>query len=183
MIYELPTVVEVNKTTYNIRTDYRNILDICIALNDIELCDEERAFVALNIFYPDFCKIQPDDYVAALKECYAFIEGGESRNVRNAPKLMDWGQDFKYIIAPINKVMGVEVRSLEYMHWWTFLSAFYEIGDCTFAQIVRIRDQKAHGKTLSKEDRQWYTQNRDIVDIKIAYTQQENELLTKWTGA
>ena len=44
-----------------------------------------------------------------------------------------------------NRVLGQEVRAAKYMHWWTFLAAYQEIGECTFAQIVRIRDRLARG--------------------------------------
>lgn len=96
------------------------------------------------------------------------------------PKLVDWEQDFTYIVAPINRVTGQEVRAVEYMHWWTFLLAYYEIGDCTFAQIVRIRDLRARGKPLDKTDQDWYNRNRRLVDFKRKYTEQDEEKFSKW---
>ena len=67
------------------------------------------------------------------------------------------------------------------MHWWTFIAAYYEIGgDCTFSQIVRIREKLAKGKTLDKSDREWYRSNRHLVDFKTEYTTQENELCKLW---
>ena len=103
---------------------------------------------------------------------------------------MDWSQDFQLIVAPINRVLGYEIRSKEYdsntntggVHWWTFLSAYQEIGDCLFAQVVRIREKKAKGKALDKSDRDFYRKNRDLVDIKVHYTEIEDELVKQWTG-
>lgn len=69
------------------------------------------------------------------------------------------------------------------IHWWTILSAYSEIGDCLFAQIVRIRDKKAKGKSLDKSDREFYRKNRDIIDIKHTYSEAENKLVSFWTGA
>lgn len=78
-----------------------------------------------------------------------FINGGEYEDQmeKKPPRLMDWEQDFQYIIAPVNHVIGREIRADAYLHWWTFLSAYMEIGECTFAQIVRIRDAKSRGKS------------------------------------
>ena len=76
--------------------------------------------------------------------------------------------------------MGKEVRSVEYLHWWTFISAYYEIGDCTFAQIVRIRNQLAKGKKLDDFDKEWYRDHRELVDIKQTYTDAEQEILKQW---
>ena len=66
------------------------------------------------------------------------------------------------------------------MHWWTFLAAYREIGDCTFAIVVRIRDHKARGKALDKTDQEFYRRNRQMVDLKTKYTPQEDAVLDKW---
>ena len=140
MEYTLPKTVSVGGREYSIRSDYRAILDICEALTDPELTNEEKAEVLLYIFYPDLADIPVEDWQEAAKQCVWFINCGENeRHQRSAPKLMDWSQDFRYIAAPINRVLGKEIREMEYLHWWTFISAYYEIGDCLFAQIVRIR--------------------------------------------
>lgn len=183
MIYDLPTSLEVCGTEYEIRSDYRAALDICAALSDPELDNQEKALAALMILYPGFENMPPGHYEEALKKCYWFIDGGNDEKAdKKSPRLMDWEQDFPYIVAPVNRVMGKEIRTPEYTHWWTFLSAFYEIGDCTFAQIVRIRNLKAKGKSLDKSDREWYRQNRNLVDFKTKYTSEEEELLKAWGG-
>ena len=183
MEYSLPKTAYVAGREYSIRSDYRAILDICVALVDPELTGEERAEVMLRIFYPDFEDIPADAYQEAIEQCIWFINcGSDERNQRPAPKLMDWEQDFKYIVAPINRVIGTEIRELKYLHWWTFISAYYEIGDCLFAQIVRIRLLKANGKPLDKADREWYQNNRDLVDIKTPFTEAENAVIDAWLG-
>ena len=93
---------------------------------------------------------------------------------------MDWEQDYSLIIAPINRVMGQEIRAVEYMHWWTFLAAYNEIGDCTFAQVVRIRDHRARGKPLDKTDQEFYRRNRHLVDLKAKYTAQDDAAFDPW---
>ena len=180
MMYDLPTSVEVCGKRYAIRSDYRAILDICTALYDEELSENERAFTALHIFYPEIDGMPEEDYREALNQCFLFIDCGSREQRRPSPRLMDWEQDFQYIVAPVNRVIGKEIRAEEYLHWWTFVSAYYEIGDCTFAQIVRIRDRLQRGKPLDKQDREWYNKNRQIVDLKNKYTSAEEELLKQW---
>lgn len=178
----LPTSVEVGGVGYEIRSDYRAVLDICAALSDPELDGQEKAAVALTIFYPDAADMPPEHWQEAVESCLRFINGGGEEPSRKAPRLVDWEQDFPYIVAPINRVMGQEVRAVEYLHWWTFLAAFYEIGDCTFAQIVRVRDRLARGGALDKTDREWYRRNRELVDFKRKYTSAEDELVKLWGG-
>ena len=184
MIYELPKSLEVCGTVYEIHSDFREILDILEVLNDVELKEQERGFITLLFFYPDFEYMPQEHYQEAIKQCFWFINGGgyEDQTEKNAPRLMDWEQDFQYIIAPINHVIGREIRADAYLHWWTFLSAYMEIGECTFAQIVRIRDAKNRGKKLDESDREWYRKNRKLVDLKTKYTSREENLLNLWGG-
>ena len=87
---------------------------------------------------------------------------------------------YPLIIAPINRVAGTEVRALNDYHWWSWLANYGEIGDCTFAQTVRIRDRLARGKQLDKSDREWYQKNRHLVDFKRKYTSADGELMKEW---
>lgn len=176
----LPTRVDVGGAEYEIRSDYRAILDICAALSDPELDGQERAVVALTIFYPKLSSMPHEHYREAVERCLCFIRGGAEEPTDRSVRLVDWEQDFPHIVAPINRVLGQEVRAVEYMHWWTFLAAFYEIGDCTFAQIVRVRDKLARGKPLDKQDREWYSRNRELVDFKQKYTSAEDDLARSW---
>ena len=183
MEYTLPKTVIVGGREYSIRSDYRAILDICEALTDPELSSEEKSAVVLYIFYPELEDMPVEDWQEAAKQCVWFINCGEDRRgQRPTPKLMDWGQDFRYIVAPINRVLGKEVRELESLHWWTFISAYYEIGDCFFAQIVRIRNLKAKGKPLDKTDQQLYRENRELVDLKTNFTAAEDAVINAWLG-
>jgi len=178
MNYELPTSVELDGKKYRIRSDYRAVLDICAALTDPDLDNAGKAEVVITVFYED--KVPARLYREAIEACFRFISLGRDEKPKNAPKLMDWEQDFQFIVAPVNRVIGAEIRALAYLHWWTFIGAYLEIGDCTFAQIVRIRELKAKGKRLDKTDREWYREHRDIVDIKTVYSEAEKDLMKEW---
>ena len=188
MGYGLPTSVEINGKDFDVRYDFRVVLDIFEALNDPELSDADKAQAVLEMFYLDPYSI--DDYQKAIDLCFEFINGGErERNSgEKKPRLVDWQMDFPRIVAPINRVLGYEVRAVPYdpetntggVHWYTFLGAYMEIGDCLFAQIVSIRSKKAKGKKLDKSEQEFYRANRDIIDIKTKYTEAEEDILRQF---
>ena len=95
-------------------------------------------------------------------------------------RLMNWQQDFKLIASPINHILGYEVRAAEHVHWWTFLGAYMEIGDCTFAQVVSIRKKRAQGKKLDKQAQQFYRDNVDLIEIRVQETDEEKALFDEW---
>ena len=70
----LPKSVEIDGVEYNIRSDYRVILDICITLNDADYDVYDRAIAMLVAFYPDVEDIPQEQYEEAIKQCLRFIE-------------------------------------------------------------------------------------------------------------
>lgn len=189
MGYRLQRTVEIGGEPYEIRTDYSAVMDIFEALNDAELTDRERAEAVLTIFYMEPEKIPEDSYEEAIQECFRFLRGGEEeRQKKNEPVVVDWKQDWHLIVPPINRVLGYDIRNVDYdpetntggVHWHTVLSAYMEIGDCFFAQIVAIRSKKARHKPLDKRDREFYRRNKELIDIKVKYTEAEQDILREW---
>lgn len=174
--WSLPTSLSINGREWDIRTDYRVILDILKAMNDPDLEDDEKWLVCLTILITDFDNLPIEDYTEACKQAKVFIDMGvdkEDKKVR--PRTMDWEQDAQLIIPAVNKVIGHEVRADAYMHWWTFLSAYLEIGECTFSHVLNIRNKKAKGKKLEKWEQEFIRENSDLVNLKRRLSQEEIE--------
>ena len=174
--WSLPTKLNINDSEWEIRTDYRAILDILNAMADPDLENDEKWLVCLNILFVKFNEMPSEYYVEACKVAKEFIDmGTEEEDKKIRPRTMDWQQDAKLIIPAVNKVIGKEVRAIEYMHWWTFLSAYLEIGECTFSHIVNIRTKKAKGKKLEKWELEYIRDNSDLVNLKRRLSQEEIE--------
>lgn len=183
MNYRLPSSLEVRGKEYEIRTDYRAVLDVFKALSNPNMSEPQKAEAILTKIYANVSKLPYAGIGEAITKALWFINGGKESDGsgKKSPRLLDWEQDFDLIIAPINKSLGFDVRAVEHLHWWTFLSEFQEMGDCLFAQVVAIRSKLARHKPLSKAEREWYRQNRKIVDIRTEYTDAEKELISAWT--
>lgn len=127
-------------------------MQICCTLNDCNLQEREKSLVALLIFYKDFDKLPLESYQEAFEKCLWFVDGVKKKpeNREKGPELIDGEQDFPFIVGPVNRVLGKEIQSLKYLHWWSFLSAYTEIGDCTFQKIVSIRSKRAKVCGLKK---------------------------------
>lgn len=178
MNYELQTEINIDGVLHKIRNngDYRVILDVICALNDFELSDEERLQAALYIFYDDINNIR--NFEIAAKEMMVFINDGEIEEEENTePPIMDWQQDFKLMVAPINRVLGCEIRSIPYLHWWTFLGGYKEIGEGTFQTVISIRQKRRKHQKLEKWEEEFYRENRKMIDLPLKLTPEEQEFL------
>ena len=167
--WRLPTSIEIGGVAYPIRTDFRDILTIIQALTDPELNDQEKAIVLITILYEQ----RPDDLQEAINKAMDFIAAGTEDDGKKHPVLMDWEQDYDLIVPAVNKVAGKEVRAVEYMHWWTFVGYYMEIGESLFSQVLSIRQKRARGKKLEKWEREFERDNIKIVKLHKKLTEEE----------
>lgn len=178
--WDFPTSLEVGGTSWDIHSDFRAILGVMDVLADDTITDEERAFVTLSVFYVDYERMPPECAREAIDQMMWFIRGGQEEQGDGGPRLIDWDQDFHLMAPPINRVLGYECRSCDYLHWWTFLGAYMEIGECYFQQVVAIRSKKAKSKKLDKSDEEFYRKHKADVDLRRDLTKDEQSILDEW---
>lgn len=180
--WKLPESVEFGGTVYELNTDFRDILEIMGYLNDPDTPEYLRWRIAIALFYEG--EIPQEHHQEAMEYLAAFIACGEL-DAKPGPKLLDWEQDAKAIVADVNKVAGTEIRVLPYLHWWTFLSYFQAIGEGQLSTLVSIRDKLRRGKKLEKWEQEYYRENKGRVDLKKRYSAEElaeQERLKKLLG-
>lgn len=190
MIGRLPKELNINGTDRAIRSDFRVALLIFQAYNDPELSDQEKAQTMMECIYEDYEGIPYDDWQEAYDRAVWFLDGGgveeeKETNHQKAKKVMDWEQDEQIIFSAVNKIAGRETRAVEYMHWWTFLGYFNEIGEGLLSTVINIRQKKNKGKRLEKYEQEFYRENKSLIDIKVRLTpeeQAEKEYFEKLLG-
>lgn len=173
MYFDLPTSLEIGGEEWVIRTDYRIILSILAAYDDPDLEDKEKIYVCLYNLYEDFENLPQELYREAFEAAMGFIDHGNGDSNGHRAKNMDWEQDANLLFPAVNKVAGYEVRSVEYLHWWTFLGFFMEIGEGAYSTVLSLRSKKNSGKKLEKWESEWWTKNQSICKLKKKYSEAE----------
>ena len=163
----LITKIKIDEIECSFNADFRNIIDILQMLDNPDLTTQERVEVALAMFYDD------DNYLIditqaanAMFEFISYCSEEDTNPTRTQTRLYDWEQDFDIITSAVNKVLTYDVRGKDFLHWWTFLSAFMEIGDGTFNTFVQIRDKQRRGRKLEKWEKEILRDNGDRIRLK-----------------
>lgn len=168
-LWQLPVSARIGEKDYTLHTDYRDILEIFSYLNDEALPEPVRWRIALGLFFeeeiPQASLPEAAEYFARFVTCGQEQPGNE--------RLISWQQDASMIAAEVNKVAGQEIRSLPYLHWWTFLGWFHGIGEGRFASVVALRKKLRRGQALEPWEKTFYRENRPVVDMPRQYSQQE----------
>ena len=160
------------------------MLDVFVMFNDPEMSKDEKWICAVWNLLEDFAELEDleeaiengFDLEEAIRQISWFIACGKTAQTKKRDKAVyDWEQDEQIIFSAINNVAKKEVREVDYIHWWTFLSYFNEIGEGMFSYIVGIRKKLNKGEKLDKSEKKFYAENKDMVDIKPRLTKEEQE--------
>lgn len=176
MIGLLPDSLNVNGKDIPIRsTDFRVALIVFQAYEDPNLTVNEKEFIVLDALL-GFENIPKDSINDAYQKCCWYLDGGKEPDRRAyKPKLMDWEQDEQMIFSAVNHVAGKELRTEKHIHWWTFLGYFDEIQEGLFSTVLSIRQKKNKNKKLEKWEKDFYMENRDLIDIKPKRSEAEKK--------
>lgn len=185
MIGELPETLEVGGVEYEINCDFRACLAILTAFGDNELANRDKAFVALDIIYGEENLAKITDYSEAYSKAVWFLNCGkdiaERTEENHQPPLVDWEQDEQLIFSGIAATVGRDIRMDAFCHYWSFVSYFLGMGECTFTAVKSIRYKLARHEKLEKWEQEYYRANREVVDIKRE-TEKREELFKQVFG-
>ena len=180
--YSLPVSTIINGKTVPFNADFRDILKILNILSEPNLLEIERIEIALEMFYNN--DEYKEDIDLAISEMNLFISGGveEKPSNGNEKPLYDWDKDYQLIAAPVNKVLGYDCRGKDFLHWWTFLSAFMEMGECTLNTYMGIREKLNKGKKLEKWEEKIYKENVDKIRLTPKYDDETQRIIDEIMG-
>lgn len=163
---KFPTTVEIDGVEYELNTDFRVGLNIMLAFEDPELTSGEKVRVMLELLYKEI----PPDQRKARDLAVLFLDCGEERNGNTSgteARLYSFTHDAKYIYSAIRQTHGIDLETVEYLHWWKFCFLFLDLDpDCFFQQMIHLRRQKQRGK-LTKEERAIYNSMYDILELPM----------------
>ncbi len=131
-----------------IYTDYRNMVQFELLMQDEELSGLEKASLALNLLYrgpvPDF----QTAWDGLLWYHHKGMEPKEEKKCKqgNPPAILyDFEQDAGYIYTAFWQVYRIDLQAAA-LHWWTFRELLLHLPDsCMMGKIMQIR-----GADLSK---------------------------------
>ena len=186
MNWDYPLVVIIDGEEFEIENncDYRVVLDCLACYEDVNLDLLSQHLSAMVIFYKEPKKIvnieEAIKQMCRVIDCKSEEEFAEQSSMQKepSPRIMSWKKDFKYIAPAVSRVLGYDVRTPnKYTHWWTFMGAFQEIGECAWSTFVSIRKKKMHGQKLEEWEQKVYRENKHDIDLPQNLTEEEQEWL------
>lgn len=172
MLGQLPKTLKISGKSYEINSDYRNILRIFEAFADDELSEKEKMYVCLRRLFVRIDDIPYNQYKEAYRQAYWFLSCGRPEENQPPLRTFNWIKDEPILFPAVNKAAGMEVRAVPYMHWWTFMGHFESIdAESLFGTVLSIRQKKARGKKLEKYEKEFAQNNKVLMSLEVPKTQ------------
>jgi hypothetical protein len=179
LIDGLPTAIQIGDKVHEINADYQTGLRIVTAFEDNELTAYEKCAVLITLLY----KESPADFETAIKKGVLFLDCGEGKKeegIGDGIRKYSFIHDSKYIFSGVDRVLHGRLSTGKFVHWWEFVMAFMELPeDCMMSRIIYLRTQYAKNK-LTREERQQYNEMRDIVELPLELTSEEEAVKDKF---
>ena len=132
LFYEdYPESIMADGQEIRIRTDFREYIRLIDLLKTDKLRDYEKWQFIIQYFHD-----RPDNMASALDELVDFVnleqmrekisesdEDNQEETVDNRP-LFSFQYDYPYILSGFLSSYGINLRTIEYMHWWEFRLLF-----------------------------------------------------------
>lgn len=156
-----PETAEVNGRTYQIATDYRIALAYIRLQESDDMTDQEKAVMALSMFYGP--KVQIEDMEALAEHLRWYLRKGkedEAQESSRADPVFDIQVDAGRIFAAFVQIYRINLRKVR-MHWWIFLELLDALPQGThLADVIEIR-QRPFRQGMSAAERNSLARMKD----------------------
>lgn len=165
----------VDGAEYEINSDFRTSIKFEIMMADTSLTDQKKIISALELYY----KKIPDDISKAIDTMLLFYRGGQEPDENKASKkngnkaVYSFEYDSDYIYAAFLSQYGIDLQSIEYLHWWKFKALFKSLNDTN--EIVKIMGYRAIEITsdMTKQQKKFYSDMKRQHAIPLPKSERE----------
>ena len=152
-----------------ISADFRNMVQADLIMHEEKGCSQtEMVLASLHQLYPEI----PKDIEKAINGLQWFftrgevLEDKESGEPKKTPeKGFSFNQDANLIYSAFHATYGINLATIEFLHWWEFMALFEGLPETTLIQRVMYW-RTADLKDLSKQERKHILKMRKIYALK-----------------
>jgi len=157
-----------------INPDFRNMLRVETIANDPALSPAEKLTQMLEQLYPKL----PDDLEKAFEGLVWFFHRGNAPCEDNLPakrqrKGYDFTQDASLIFSAFFATYGINLASVEHLHWWEFLALFEGLPEDVLIKKVMYW-RTCDVSKLSKEEKKHVLELRSHFAIRRPETERRS---------
>ncbi|MBS6195487.1 MAG: hypothetical protein KH828_07905 [Clostridiales bacterium] len=159
-----PKSLYVDGVEHPIDTDFRTILRYSKRLDEAEKNDMGQVYECLSMVYVNV----PDNILEAASALNWFVRCGKEEKKKkpsnkvlgiNSKEPFDFTIDGELIWSAFrrNDVYGIDLHTIEYLHWWKFIAMLNDLhGNTRLSKVMDYRTIDTNNGNYSKEMKAFY---------------------------
>ena len=170
LIDPLPDTVKIGGDTVHICSDFRTSIRFELLMQNEKLTQKEKVLLALKMYFGDI----PMNIEEGIDRILWFYRCGKGvielnklgEGIGGHVPAYSIDQDEKYIYAAFLTQYGIDLTTVQDLHWWTFRALFESLqSNHKFVEIMNYRMIKIHAG-MSQEQKRFYTRMKEKYGIK-----------------
>ncbi len=147
---EPPMSYEFDGVRYKINSDFRYWIRFELLISDEDISPREKRGALEKIA---FQTVPPDpelwEFILWFYQCGKVPQKSKNRggDSKKQAAVYSFEYDDGYIFSAFLEQYGIDLTSIEYLHWWKFRSLFRGLHDCKFTDIMGYRSEKVDKDT------------------------------------
>lgn len=168
---------------YEIDSDFQIGIMISQCMRDESLNKLEKICTAANLLFGEEIDNYPQSYEEISEALQWFLNGWNQDNVSTGKKsagekqeveTMDFDTDQWRIYAAFKEQYGIDLNTIEHLHFWVFMGLLTNLEECTFTRVISIREKKIDSK-MSKEEKSFLQKAKELFKIRKTEDFEESE--------
>ncbi|WP_040194757.1 bacteriophage Gp15 family protein [Clostridium culturomicium] len=172
----IPKTINIEGEDYEINSDFRTSILFELLMQDNTIAEEEKIFMALELYYP----IIPKNIKEAIEQMLWFYRCGKdvtstkgnSKNSRTT-QIYSFEYDDDYIYSAFMDQYGIDLQDIKYLHWWKFKAMFKSLKEDNM--IVKIMGYRSMNLAEIKDNEQkaYYKHMKELYKIPMSKDERE----------
>ena len=166
---KFPEAVEVDGKSYSVETDFREWIRFTELVEDEKVPWQMKCHLLLQWYTEEI----PENIEGAINALGEFLtaslaEDNAYENVDNSSRKQDYSfsQDAECIYSAFREVYGIDLQSVEYMHWWEFRTLFAGLPETTEIKQRIIYRNVDLREVKDKDERKRIKRIQSVIALK-----------------
>lgn len=185
LLDSLPRDVSIGGLNIPINSDFRTGILFSLLMEDSEIIDSEKIFLAIDLYFEDLPKDlnmkEIIDVIIWFYRCDKPINNeilSDKDNEDNASisnPILSYEYDADYIYSAFLSQYNIDLQDVEYMHWWKFKALLQGLSEEHLISKIMGYRAMVIDSDMSQKEKAFYREKKRIFALPDMRTDEEKE--------
>ena len=185
LLDSLPRDVSIGGLNIPINSDFRTGILFSLLMEDSEVIDSEKIFLAIDLYFEDLPKdLNMKEIIDVIiwfyrcdkpinNEILSDKDNEDNSSLRNP--ILSYEYDADYIYSAFLSQYNIDLQDVEYMHWWKFKALLQGLSEEHLISKIMGYRAMIIDSDMSQKEKAFYREKKRIFALPDMRTDEEKE--------